>query len=251
MTYVISDIHGQAKLFNKLLKKINFNEKDKLYILGDAVDRGPDGIKILLKIMRTPNMYMLLGNHELMMYNTITAKNKPDMWEYSAIWFQNGGQITLKSFLKYSENTQKRILKYIKKLPSEFRIEINNKEFILCHAIPDPSSFKINPFENSIEGLRYDSEKEMAAWERYIRLDDKNFDNKIIIHGHTPTKLHDKEGKMTAAFFSKKGTLLSNAADEKVFEINIDSGCAYIPYGKNDGRLCCLRLEDMKLFYAQ
>ena len=36
----------------KMLEKINFSDSDTLYILGDVVDRGPDGIKILLDIAK-------------------------------------------------------------------------------------------------------------------------------------------------------------------------------------------------------
>ena len=51
-TYVISDIHGQYDTFMRMLKQIKFCEEDTLYILGDAIDRGPDGIKILKAIMK-------------------------------------------------------------------------------------------------------------------------------------------------------------------------------------------------------
>ena len=50
-TYVISDLHGQYKMFLKLLEKVAFSDADELYMLGDAVDRGPDGIKILQHVM--------------------------------------------------------------------------------------------------------------------------------------------------------------------------------------------------------
>ncbi|SFQ35506.1 Calcineurin-like phosphoesterase [Butyrivibrio proteoclasticus] len=49
-TYAISDLHGQYDIFEKLLDVIDFSENDFLYVLGDAIDRGPDGIKILQKI---------------------------------------------------------------------------------------------------------------------------------------------------------------------------------------------------------
>lgn len=248
MTYILSDIHGQKKLFDKLLKKIEFSDQDELYVLGDVIDRGPDGIKLLLKTMNTTNIHMLLGNHELMMQQTICSHDTELMWQYAQMWFQNGGKITLNSFLKYSENTQKRILKYISKLPSELRVTVNNKEFILCHAIPHPVSWKINPFENSVEGLRYDTEREMAAWERGLFFNDDNFKDKIIIHGHTSTKLHDKNGKMLIRMMDEKGYEQKDI--NKIREINIDCGCSRIPYGMTDGRLGCLRLEDMKEFYA-
>ena len=63
----MSDIHGNSKRFDSVLKQINLQPEDTLYILGDVVDRYPDGIRILRRIMKMPNVKMLLGNHEYMM----------------------------------------------------------------------------------------------------------------------------------------------------------------------------------------
>lgn len=65
--YLMSDIHGEADRFHAMLKKIGFSKEDILIILGDVIDRGPDGIDLLLEIMDMPNVIMLLGNHEYMM----------------------------------------------------------------------------------------------------------------------------------------------------------------------------------------
>lgn len=48
MIYAVSDIHGCYNKYQKLLKKINFGSNDTLYILGDVINRGSDGFKILL-----------------------------------------------------------------------------------------------------------------------------------------------------------------------------------------------------------
>lgn len=37
----MSDIHGQYDRFQNLLHQLNLQKEDKLYILGDVVDRGP------------------------------------------------------------------------------------------------------------------------------------------------------------------------------------------------------------------
>ena len=63
----MSDIHGNSKRFDAVLKQICLQPEDTLYILGDVVDRYPDGIRILRRIMKMPNVKMLLGNHEFMM----------------------------------------------------------------------------------------------------------------------------------------------------------------------------------------
>lgn len=69
MTYVLSDIHGNLRRFESIMKQINLQSDDTLYVLGDVVDRYPDGIKILRRIMKMPNARMLMGNHEYMMLN--------------------------------------------------------------------------------------------------------------------------------------------------------------------------------------
>ena len=65
-TYVISDIHGQYKMFLDLLDKIKLKDTDTLYILGDILDRGPHPIKALIKIMEMPNAICIAGNPEYM-----------------------------------------------------------------------------------------------------------------------------------------------------------------------------------------
>lgn len=247
-TYVMSDIHGQLTLFNKMLKLINFSDNDKLYILGDVIDRGPDGIKLLLKIMRSPNIHMLLGNHELMLLKAYQT-GEPN---YCALWARNGGKITAKQWFTYADSTRIKILNYINKLPVEIKLNIHNKDFILCHAQPHPLSFKKDPFDNYSIQCSYSSDKEFSVWQRgtyptkenpystYGIIPDENFNNKIIIFGHTPVYAYIDFKDAPPSIFRQSNT------------INIDCGCAGIEYNNNEyrGRLACLRLEDMMEFYV-
>ena len=45
--YAMSDLHGCYERYIKMLDEINLCDDDTLYILGDVVDRGDGGIKIL------------------------------------------------------------------------------------------------------------------------------------------------------------------------------------------------------------
>ncbi len=45
--YVCSDIHGRFDRYQKLLDQIQLTSDDRLFILGDVIDRNPDGILIL------------------------------------------------------------------------------------------------------------------------------------------------------------------------------------------------------------
>ncbi len=75
MTYVMSDIHGNSARFYSVMEQIHLQPEDTLYVLGDVIDRYPDGIRILRLLMRMPNARLLLGNHEYMMLN---ALDRPD-----------------------------------------------------------------------------------------------------------------------------------------------------------------------------
>ena len=66
MTYCVSDIHGNYEGYLKLLEKINLRDIDTLYVLGDVIDRGKGGIKILQDMMMRFNVIPILGNHEYM-----------------------------------------------------------------------------------------------------------------------------------------------------------------------------------------
>ena len=67
----MSDIHGQYNAYQKMLEKLKFSEDDFLYVLGDVIDRGPDGIEIIKDLMRRDNAELILGNHEFMLLNAL------------------------------------------------------------------------------------------------------------------------------------------------------------------------------------
>ena len=91
--YVVSDIHGEADRFYAMLDKIQFSDCDILYILGDVVDRGTDRIALLQQIIATPNIVMILGNHEYMMLDYLIAD--PDSVAIRR-WNKNGNSPTLR-----------------------------------------------------------------------------------------------------------------------------------------------------------
>ena len=51
-TYIIGDVQGFREKFVKLLSHINFDSDiDRLFLAGDLVNRGPDSLGTLKKIM--------------------------------------------------------------------------------------------------------------------------------------------------------------------------------------------------------
>lgn len=64
MIYAVSDLHGCYDKYIKLLERLNMTSDDSLYILGDIVDRGSDGIKIVLDLIKRDNIFSCRGNHD-------------------------------------------------------------------------------------------------------------------------------------------------------------------------------------------
>lgn len=112
MTYVLSDIHGNLRRFESIMAQINLQPDDTLYVLGDVIDRYPDGIKILRRIMQMPNAKMLIGNHEYMMLKAIghckdVAEEKENTnWRQRKIWYRNGGMVTHEQLKHYRKDTR-------------------------------------------------------------------------------------------------------------------------------------------------
>ena len=74
--YAISDIHGMYGAYMEAISKLE--KEDHLFIIGDVIDRGEDGIKILLDVIERqknqgngPKITFIIGNHEVMLLTTI------------------------------------------------------------------------------------------------------------------------------------------------------------------------------------
>jgi serine/threonine protein phosphatase 1 len=60
----IGDIHGCHLEFAELLARLELDRNDRLILLGDLINRGPDSNKVL-DLARENNAASLMGNHEL------------------------------------------------------------------------------------------------------------------------------------------------------------------------------------------
>lgn len=64
----IGDIHGCHQEFAELLALLDLQKDDRLILLGDLVNRGPDSRKVI-DLARAHHALSLLGNHELRLLN--------------------------------------------------------------------------------------------------------------------------------------------------------------------------------------
>jgi serine/threonine protein phosphatase 1 len=203
------------------MKQIKLEPTDTLYILGDVVDRYKYGIKILMLIKKMPNVKMLLGNHEYMMLEALDSNNISTSKLYQ--WYRNGGECTHEYLKHIRKETRRAIFDYLKALPLNYEIEVGGKQYKLVHASP------IENFHTYGKG-HYDNVREFAVWERW------NERHRVpsgftLVFGHTPT-----------CYFQQGEPIRIWRGDDA---IGIDCACGYY-----DGRLGCLRLDDMQEFYS-
>lgn len=214
MRYIISDIHGCYDQYQMLLEKIQFTEMDKLYVLGDAVDRGPKPIKVLQDMMRRSNVIFILGNHDFIMYSLmkkmsvkITDDNydnhlTPEILLDYNLWCQDGGHITAEQFGKLSYFEKMDMLDYIAEASLYEMIENNEKKYILVHV--GLSNF--SPDKELSEYDLYDFlEKRVDYSKRYYPNE-----NIFLVTGHTPTVYIEDWGKVQV--YRKNGHIAMDCA---------------------------------------
>ena len=217
-TIAISDIHGFSSTFRSLLDQIGLLKDDKLYILGDSIDRGPDSkgaMDIIINLQQDGyNVYCIMGNHEEMM---LKAYYSPSQSDY---WFMNGGDNTLKSFgVIQAKDVPSKYIQFIESLDYEF---VTNSA-IFVHA--GLNMLNENPYQDEHSKLW------ITNW-----YDEINFDwlrNRKIIHGHVFRSQYEIEKS------------LENI--DRFPVMSIDNGCYYYKTGFN--HLCALDLTNSKLYF--
>lgn len=216
MIYCISDIHGDWKRWSEMLALIGFSGADMLYVLGDAIDRRPQGVEILRDIMARPNVRMILGNHEQMMLDSFRSDR---LEEARRLWKYNGGSRTYQAMqYKISREERLRILRFVQKLPEYLDIEVNGRKFHLVH------------------GYVGDNRRD-RIWGRPEPLPtEAPLPSRTVIAGHTPTCFlgPGMEGGPMEIFHGPGF-------------IDLDCGCGHADHRC---RLACLRLDDMREFYV-
>jgi serine/threonine protein phosphatase 1 len=96
----IGDIHGCSKAFDAILEMVRPQLDDLIIALGDYVDRGPDSIGVLERLIALRGKYRLIclrGNHEQMMLDARSG----DLAEHR--WLEWGGNKTLASYSPWGE----------------------------------------------------------------------------------------------------------------------------------------------------
>lgn len=126
--FVVGDLHGSLSILEHMLKELNFNElTDRLFSVGDIVDRGPDSLGCL-RLLRKSWFHAVMGNHEDMMLRAMSG-------EEAGLWRMNGGNWF--DFLPPDErfDTKDLCIQHVQHLPFAATVDmIDGHKFHLVHA---------------------------------------------------------------------------------------------------------------------
>jgi serine/threonine protein phosphatase 1 len=206
----MTDIHGSFQTFSKLLKKLDLQPSDRLFILGDMIDRAPYSLYVIEKIARLIvddyAVYPLRGNHEQLFLDY--AASDPRKLTLLASR-QYSGHLLADGFLPFG------IARFFESLPYFYETE----DHFLVHA-----------------GFDTGKKKPLASWKdmlwiRSYPYDKSKLKGKQIVHGHVPTSL-DK---------------IKRAVKSGKRDIKLDNGCIRAGV-RGYGKLICWDPDENKLY---
>ena len=228
MHYFVSDLHGEYELFLKLLRGIGFSEGDRMFILGDMMDKGPHSVRLMRCIASLPdNIFPILGNHELAFlkyYRSLLETDAPDfeqILEKLQAYFPSG-----------EDAIDFALMDFLESLP----LYIEEEDFICVHAgLPLDAEGRPLPLsEAEAEQLVHDRRFKDPA---LVQTGEK-----CVFFGHTQTDALCG----TPEILGYRRDRTRPARTVRDFQkIHLDTGCS------TNGVLGCFCLETLQAVYAK
>ncbi|WP_462411552.1 metallophosphoesterase family protein [Neobacillus sp. Marseille-QA0830] len=175
--FAMSDVHGQLEAMIQLLDAADFHpSEDQLVFVGDLIDRGPNSVGVIrfvkqLREKHPDNIFVILGNHEIMMRRYVFGGN-------SHMWLHYGGLEVIEEMKTRfdGENDRNNHLVWLANLP----LVHMDEDYLYVHAGIDVSyGIDQQPEDSTFIGLdvmySIDPVDLMGA-----------IGKRIMVHGHTP-----------------------------------------------------------------
>ena len=127
LDYVIGDIHGCFSRLEEELRDLEFNaDTDRLFCVGDLVDRGPESLDFF-EWLAKPWFFSVRGNHDQMAIDQVYT-NKFTQGE--ELYVRNGGQW----FLNLNQATKRLVADALSELPIAIEIKTSYGTVGIVHA---------------------------------------------------------------------------------------------------------------------
>lgn len=226
MDYCIADVHGQYDLFCRLMDRIDFADGDRLYVMGDTVDKGPDGVKLLKLMLSLPGVFHIVGNHEhvfLDYYRNLMRESE----DYDAVLGK------LRAYFSDGRLLDRDTVDALESLP----YYIDTERFIGVHAgLGVRDGRLLPPEETPVKTLVYDRDfKEPELLPE---------GGKCVFFGHTPT-WYVTGGKSEILFYPRVGAPRNSTRIEDYCKVHLDTDVCLT------GVLGCVAVDTCECFYVK
>lgn len=267
--YAISDVHGMYGSYMKAIEKLT--KQDHLYIVGDVIDRGEEGIKILLDIMERqnnpnngPQITFLIGNHEVMFLQTVNIMltrglNRDDLIKlmecdnFSTFYYNvkdrgvtveeayaisnwirgNHGDKTIFTYLEQVDpSTRKKIYNFLLESYVVLPQKIGEQHYLFVHAMPINDKAKLEDMKQTRKGYNI----------MELTLDEYRF---MLTEREEKTyKQAQEAGFITICGHTPTNGVIVNEKEQRF--VRIDAGCGH---KKEKSKLALYCIEDDKVQY--
>jgi bis(5'-nucleosyl)-tetraphosphatase (symmetrical) len=221
-TIIVGDIHGCIDEFNELIEKLSYNKDfDRMILLGDLIDRGPDSLAVVQKA-RKMGLECVMGNHEFKFLK----------------WYKNAGTrmdvYDRKDF--YTKLTEEDI-DYIFHMPTYIKLD----KVVVVHAGLKPGIPLSNQSKDDLMYIRYtDSNRKFISLKTISKLGKEEtgarfwtefwYGPESVVYGHNVHSTTDP--------------LIQEVAPG-VICYGLDTGCCF------GGRLTAMVLETKEIVQVQ
>lgn len=242
MFYVIGDIHGCYDNFVQMLDLIEFEPGfDKLFLVGDYIDRGPQSYQMLQWIEE---------NHTYDCYNLVRGNHEQEFVAYVDLLNSVDDTLSLKEIYEQLNNRSEYYDMYgtlgkliadghtdklttwadiFRSMPTYYLFHYNRQDYIVTHA-----GYK--------QGMSQEDRVDFNLYARDNAYTEGGRRRTTIIAGHTPTLVKGE-------FSYNNGNVFEYKNDElQCMFYNIDCGCCFRNKDPR-GKLACIRLDDKQIFY--
>ncbi len=248
-TYVFSDVHGHRAALERVLERVSPTSDDRVFCLGDMIDRGPDPVGVIAVVRSLPHVCVLMGNHEDLMLSYL---DDPEDGSAAMNWGINGGSITSDALDALPKEDADELVGWVRALPRWAWTRVGELLYLFVHAgvrldLPRPPSWD----DASVEGFLARQDPEDLLWIREdfwgarAGLAGSDAAGPIVVCGHTPTPYLDRMTRdLDRPALGEDGL----ARMVRVGGDRWDVDCAAAG-GAGLGQVLVLRLDDGEEFY--
>lgn len=237
-TIVISDIHGHRAWLEKLLKKVDFSEKDILIIVGDMIEKGPESlntIRYIMELCEKYTVYPMMGNVDLWRIQMLLTEDgslDQELYETNERMRQYWKATFFQDFCReagVSVKTPEEIPAAREAVVAKFQ-----KELTFMKELP---TILVTPAFTFVHGgLVHEKLEDNFHLPPFQLLKNDNFINqgkhfdKYVVVGHWPVCLYRSDIESSAPYISEEQKIIA-----------IDGGCGI----KRDDQLNALIIPDL------